>query len=145
MTKSKGVGRGGIRKGAGRIPKAAKVDWDAVGRAYFTSDKPIEDICRSFGIDYGDLLTHATSAHWVLNRPSTKPSDAQHPADLGGCASALALAMFSNDSVSTRARRFVAAMACLGEHKSDIAAALEISERQLLEEFKKEVAITLPR
>jgi hypothetical protein len=41
MTKSKGIGRGGVRKGSGRRPAISKVDWEALGRAYF-SGKSVE-------------------------------------------------------------------------------------------------------
>jgi hypothetical protein len=134
MTKSKGIGRGGVRKGSGRRPAAAKVDWEALGRAYFSGKDTIEDICASFGVGYGDLLSYATSRSWV--RPSPPP----HPSDLGELGSALALAMFSVDGVTNRARRFVAAMAILDAYPPDIAEALHISEEALKAEFKKELA-----
>jgi hypothetical protein len=47
MTKSKGVGRGGARKGAGRRLDVAKVDWDAIVRAYFAGRDTIEEICQT--------------------------------------------------------------------------------------------------
>ena len=87
MTKSKGVGRGGVRAGAGRPPKA--VDWDAVGRAYYTGTESLDHVCAAHGVNYGDLLAYGANNHWLQRRPTKA-----HPDDLGGLASALALAMW---------------------------------------------------
>jgi hypothetical protein len=110
------------------------LDWEALGRAYFSGKDTIEDICASFGVGYGDLLSYAVSNHWV--RPSSK----RHPEDPGDLGSALALEMYSIDGVTNRARRFVAAMVKLGAHESDIAAPLNISKEALQAEFSKELA-----
>jgi hypothetical protein len=134
MTKSKGVGRGGVRKGAGRLPDVAKTDWDAVGRAYYTGTEGLEAICNKFGIGYGDLLVHSASAHWMQRRPTRA-----HPDDLGSLANYLALAMYSADQTPDRARRFVAAMVALDENEIEIADALNVAFETLRREFKKEL------
>jgi hypothetical protein len=86
MTKSKGVGRGGVRPGSGRKSKAAKADWDAIARAYFRGSETIEDICEKFGVSYGDLLSYAAANHWVTPRPV-----GQHLEDLGDMAQRVGL------------------------------------------------------
>jgi hypothetical protein len=134
MTKSKGVGRGGVRPGAGRRPRVSTVDWDAVGRAYYTGTETIEAICNKFDVGYGDLLAHAAANHWMLRRPTRS-----HPDDLGGLASALAVAMWSVDHTPDRSRRFVAAMVALNEDVIDIAEALNIAVEVLQRDFKKEL------
>jgi hypothetical protein len=133
MTKSKGVGRGGVRRGAGRRPDVAKVDWDAVGRAYFSGTATVDDICASFGLGYGDLLAYAANRKWC--RPSPKP----HPDDIGELGSALAFAMFSVKTAN-RIRCFVAAMAKLETNVSEIADVLQVSTSALRAEFPKELA-----
>lgn len=135
MTKSKGVGRGGIRTGAGRRPRVSTVDWDAVGRAYYTGTESLDDICSSHGVTYGDLLAYGATNNWLQRRPTRA-----HPDDLGGLASALALAMWSIELKPDRASRFVAAMTILGEDEIDIAEALKISVDQLARDFRKELA-----
>jgi hypothetical protein len=132
MTKSKGVGRGGARKGSGRQPNAAKVDWEAVGRAYFSGTKTVDDICAQFGVKYGDLLAYAASRKWC------RPSPRRHPDDIGELGSALAFTMFSV-SPANRTRCFVAAMAKLGAETSEIADVLQASELDLRAEFAKEL------
>ena len=132
MTKSKGIGRGGIRKGSGRRPAAAKVDWEALGRAYFSGKDTVEDICASFGVGYGDLLSYAVNNHWV------HPSSKRHPEDPGDLGSALALEMYSVD-VNNRGPRFVAAMVMLGAREVDIAEPLNIPVEQLRAQFAKEL------
>src|SRR3954447_1577345 len=134
MTKSKGVGRGGVRQGAGRRPRVSTVDWDAVGRAYFTGNQTLDEICASFGVTYGDLLAFGAQNHRLQRRP-TRP----HPDDVGDLASALALEMFSVGKVADRARRFVAAMAALGARDTDIAEVLQIGLQALKAEFGKEL------
>jgi hypothetical protein len=133
MTKSKGIGRGGVRKGSGRRPDVAKVDWEALGRAYFSGKDTIEDICASFGVGYGDLLAYAAGHHWLL-----RPSPHRHPEDPGDLGSALALEMYSVD-VNSRGPRFVAAMVMLGAREVDIAAPLNIPVEQLRAQFAKEL------
>ena len=135
MTQSKGIGRGGARKGAGRKPSAAKVDWNEVGRAYFSGSKSVGEICESFGVDFGDLLAYGAANHWV--RPSTKP----HPDEIGDMGSALALQMFSIDGVNKRARCFVAAMVRLEARPQDIAEVLGVSEDSLRAEFPRELGL----
>ena len=135
MTKSKGVGRGGVRDGAGRRPRVSTVDWDAVGRAYYTGTESLDVICAKFGVEYGDLLAYAASNHWLQRRPTKS-----HPDDLGGLASALALAMWTVELKPDRANRFVAAMVALGEDRIEIAEALKISVDQLSRDFRKELA-----
>ena len=132
MTKSTGVGRGGSRPGAGRRPKA--VDWDAVARAYFTSEAMPETICEKFGISLGDLFVYSQSEGW-LHKPS-KP----HPMDCGRLGSALALNMFSIDGTAKRARCFVSAMLCLEASDREIADALEIRVETLRSEFSSEIS-----
>jgi hypothetical protein len=128
------VGPDEARNGSsGRRPNAAEADWEAVGRAYFTGTDTIEDICSSFGLTYGDLLAHAAGRHWI--RPSPKP----HPDDIGELASALALAMFSVDGVSNRARCFVAAMVKLEATVADIADVLRVSKSSLQADFAREL------
>jgi hypothetical protein len=134
MTKSKGVGRGGVRAGAGRRPKTSTVDWDAIGRAYYTGNESIEDICKKFDIGYGDLLAHAAGSHWMMRRPTRS-----HPDDLGSLASSLAAAMWSVDHKPDRSKRFVAAMVALDEHEIEIAEALNIPLETLQRDFKKEL------
>jgi hypothetical protein len=122
MTKSKGVGRGGVRSGAGRRPRVSTVDWDAVGRAYYTGKETLDVICGKFGIGYGDLLAHAASSHWMQRRPTRS-----HPDDLGDLAGALALEMFGNDDSGMKVRqRFVAAMVALNAREGDIAEILRM-------------------
>jgi hypothetical protein len=133
MTKSKGLGRGGTRPGAGRPPKP--VNWDAVGRAYYTGTANLDDVCAEHGVTYGDLLAYGANNNWLQRRPTKA-----HPDDLGGLASALALAMWSVELKPDRASRFVAAMTILGERDIDIAEALNISVEQLKREFRKELA-----
>jgi hypothetical protein len=144
-TKSNNQKRGGKRPGAGRprgsvgsdearIGSSRQIDWDAIGRTYFTGTCSVEDVCASFGVSYGDLLAYATDHGWIHRPP--KP----HPGDLGELASALALTMFSVDGVANRARRFVAAMVILGAPPSDIAEVLHISKPALQAEFSKELA-----
>lgn len=135
MTKSKGVGRGGVRKGAGRLPDVAKIDWDAVGRAYFTGTESLEEILSKFGVRYGDLLAYGANNHWMQRRP-TRP----HPDDLGSLASALAMAAYSVEHTPNRTRRFVAAMVALDEDDINIADALNLDVEVLRREFKKELA-----
>jgi hypothetical protein len=137
MTKSKGVGRGGVRKGAGRRPDVAKVDWDAVGRAYFTGTQTLNEICASFGVSHGDLLAYGANNHWLQHRPTKS-----HPDDVGDLASALAHEMFSVEGVANRAPRFVAAMVALGAREADIAEVLRIGVQSLRDEFAKQLAVT---
>jgi hypothetical protein len=133
VTISKGVGRGGVRPGAGRKPKA--INWEAIAQAYFTGQETPEDVCQKFNVTLGDLFIHAQSEGWI-HRPY-KP----HPADVGRLGSALAHAMISVDGAGTRSSRFVAAMAKLGSPLIDIAAALEISVGALRSEFRKELGL----
>jgi len=137
MTKSKGVGRGGVRKGAGRKPDAAKADWDAIARAYFAGSVPIEEICKTFGVSYGELLAYAAHNHWTQPRPAGR-----HLEDLGDMASALAWALLdeTHESTSHRTRRFVGAMVALEVRARDIADVLHVSEESLRAEFPKELA-----
>jgi hypothetical protein len=135
MTKSKGVGRGGARKGAGRRPDVAGVDWDAVARAYFTGSQTLDDICTEFGVSYGDLLAYGANNHWLQRRPTIS-----RPDDVGDLASALAGAMFSIDGAGNRARCFVAAMVKLEATVSDIADVLRVSQSSLRADFAKELA-----
>jgi hypothetical protein len=135
VTKSKGVGRGGIRSGAGRRPDVAKVDWDAIGRAYFTGTQTLDDICASFGVSYGDLLAYGASNHWLQHRPTKS-----HPDDVGDLASALANEMFSVVDVANRAPRFVAAMVALGARETDIAEVLRVGVPALRTEFAKQLS-----
>jgi hypothetical protein len=134
MTKSKGIGRGGVRQGAGRRPRVSTVDWDAVGRAFFTGNESLDEICASFGVTYGDLLAYGAQNHWLQRRPP-RP----HPDDVGDLASALALEMFSVEGVANRAPRFVAAMVALGARETDIAEVLKIGLPTLKAEFSKEL------
>jgi hypothetical protein len=137
MTKSKGVGRGGIRPNSGRKSKAAKADWDAIARAYFAGSDPIEEICGKFGVGYGDLLSFAASNHWVMPRPV-----GQHFEDLGDMASALAWALLdkTDETVTHRSRRFVGAMLKLEVSAKDIADVLRVSEESFRSEFAKQIA-----
>jgi hypothetical protein len=138
MTKSKGVGRGGVRPNAGRKSKAAKADWDAIARAYFASSETIEEICGKFGVGYGDLLSYAASNHWVMPRPV-----GQHFEDLGDMASALAWALLDerDETVTHRTRRFVGAMVKLEVSVKDIADVLRVSEKSLRGEFEKQLSV----
>jgi hypothetical protein len=137
MTKSKGVGRGGHRRGAGRKPRAAAVDWNAIARAYFAGRGTVDDICEKFGVSYGDLLTYAAANHWVTPRPFGR-----HLEDLGDMASALAWALLDerDETIAHRSRRFVGAMVALEVPARDIAAVLHVSEASLRSEFPKELA-----
>jgi hypothetical protein len=135
VTKSKGVGRGGSRQGAGRRPRVATIDWDAVARAYHTGSESLDDILASFDLSHGDLLAYAASHHWLQRRPRGQ----QHPDDLGDLASALAHEMFSVEGVANRAPRFVAAMVALGARDIDIAEALQIGLPALKVEFSREL------
>ena len=134
MTKSKGVGRGGFRQGAGRRPRVSTVDWDAVARAYFVGNQTLDEICASFGVTYGDLLAYGAQHHWLQRRPTRL-----HPDDVGDLASALAMEMFSVEGVANRAPRFVAAMVALGARETDIAEVLKIGLPTLKAEFSKEL------
>jgi hypothetical protein len=135
VTKSKGTGRGGFRPGAGRKPRIDSINWDKVGKAYYTgTNQTLDEILAAFGATYGDLLVHATRSHWLSRRP-TKP----HPDDLGSLASALAMEMYSVQGVVNRAPRFVAAMVALGARDIDIAEALEIGLTALKVEFSREL------
>jgi hypothetical protein len=134
MTKSKGVGKGGARPGAGRRPRVATIDWDAVGRAYFAGHQSLDEICNSFGVTYGDLLAYGAQNYWLQRRPR-RP----HPDELGDLSSALALQMFSVERVADRAPRFVAAMVALGARDIDIAEILQVGLSQLKSEFGKEL------
>jgi hypothetical protein len=128
-------GRGGLRKGAGRKPKVAKTDWNAVGQAYFSGREHPHEVCVRFGVTFGDLLAYAAARGWVWPAPDG------HPDDMGELGSALAVAMFGvAGGVRQRARSFVAAMAKLNAHVPDIAAALHVSESDLRAEFPKELA-----
>jgi hypothetical protein len=137
MTKSKGLGRGGVRPGAGRRPRVSTVDWDAVGRAYYTGTETIEAICNKFGIGYGDLLAHGTSSHWMLRRPTRS-----HPDDLGDLAGALAQEIYALDNGTANRRRFVAAMVALNARECDIAEVLGVDVPELKEQFAKQLAGT---
>ena len=137
MTKSKGVGRGGVRPGAGRRPRVSIVDWDAVGRAYYTGSETIEAICNKFGIGYGDLLAHGASSHWMLRRPTRS-----HPDDLGDLAGALAKEIYALDNGTANRRRFVAAMVALNARECDIAEVLGVDVPELKEQFAKQLAVT---
>ena len=137
MTKSKGVGRGGVRPGAGRRPRVSTVDWDAVGCAYYTGTETIEAICNKFGIGYGDLLAHGASSHWMLRRPTRS-----HPDDLGDLAGALAKEIYALDNGTANRRRFVAAMVALNARECDIAEVLGVDVPELKEQFAKQLAVT---
>ena len=134
MTKSKGVGRGGVRSGAGRASKAAKVDWDAVGRAYFNGKEALDDTLDRLGLSHGMLLAYATAHHWI------KPRAQQHPDAVDEMASELAVRMWEIDGVTKRAKCFVAAMTVLGVTPEHIAPSLGISEKSLRSEFAKELS-----
>jgi hypothetical protein len=138
MTKSKGLGRGGARKGAGRLPNAAKVDWDAIARVYFAGTDTADKICQTFGVSYGDLLAYAAANHWVPPRAGGR----RNPEDLGDMASALAWALIDerDESIANRTRRFVGAMVKLEVRVSEIADVLHVSEDSLRAEFPKELA-----
>jgi hypothetical protein len=139
MTKSKGMGRGGVRTGAGRKSKAAKADWDAIARVYFAgTDDSIEKICRTFGVSYGDLLAYAAANQWVPPRATGR----RNPDDLGDMASALAWALIDEREESTahRTRRFVGAMVKLEATAEHIADVLHVSENALRAEFPKDLA-----
>jgi hypothetical protein len=137
VTKSKGVGRGGVRPGSGRKSKAAKADWNAIARAYFGGSDTIEDICEKFGVSHGDLLSYAAANHWVTPRPAGR-----HLEDLGDMASALAWALLDerDETVANRTRRFVGAMVKLEVRVGDIADVLHVSAKSLRDEFPKELA-----
>lgn len=137
MTKSKGVGRGGVRPGAGRRPKVADVDWDAVGRAYYTGTEAVQDIVEKFGVSYGDLLAHAAGSRWLLRKPTLS-----HPDDLGDLAAALAHEMWSTDVNDAQRRRFVAAMVALNAREDDIADVLQMNLDALKRDFAKQLAVT---
>lgn len=134
MTKSKGVGRGGPRDGAGRRPKVATVDWDDLARAYYTGNESLDDILAKFGVKYADLLAYVANNNWLQRRPTKR-----HPDDLGSLASALAMEIFYSP-IEERPRRFVAAMVALGARLEDIGEALQIQTPELKERFKKELA-----
>jgi hypothetical protein len=139
MTKSKGVGRGGVRTGAGRKSRAAQADWDAIARVYFAgTDNSIEKICQTFGVSYGDLLAYAAANNWVPPQAGGR----RNPEDLGDMASALAWALIDerDESIAHRTRRFVGAMVKLEVSAEDIAHVLHISEKALRAEFPKELA-----
>jgi hypothetical protein len=133
MTKSKGVGRGGVRKGAGRKSAEAKVDWDAVARAYFTGTETHDDLLERFGVSPGALLAYAATRQWIW-RPERR-----HVDDVGEMASELAVRMWEIDGVTNRAKRFVAAMTALGVEPEHIAPSLGISERSLKADFAREL------
>ena len=137
MTKSKGVGRGGVRPGAGRRPRVSTVDWDAVGCAYYTGTETIEAICDKFGIGYGDLLAHGASSHWMLRRPTRS-----HPDDLGDLAGALAKEIYALDNGTANRQRFVAAMVALNARECDIAEVLGVDVPELKEQFAKQLVVT---
>jgi len=137
MTKSKGLGRGGVRPGAGRRPRVSTVDWDAVGRAYYVGTETIEAICNKFDIGYGDLLAHGASSHWMLRRPTRS-----HPDDLGDLAGALAKEIYALDNGTANRRRFVAAMVALNARECDIAEVLGVDVPELKEQFAKQLAVT---
>ena len=138
MTKSKGVGRGGVRTGAGRKPRAAKADWDAIARVYFAGTDTVDKICQTFGVSFGDLLAYAAANHWVPPRAGGR----RNPEDLGDMASALAWALIDerDESIAHRTRRFVGAMVKLEVSAEDIADVLHVSEKALRAEFPKELA-----
>jgi hypothetical protein len=135
MTKSKGVGRGGVRPGAGRRPKA--VDWDAVGRAYYTGAETIGDILEKFEVSHGDLLAHAAASNWLLRKPTRS-----HPDDLGDMAAALALEIWDCDVTDVQRRRFVAAMVALNASEEDIADVLQLNMDVFKKNFAKQLAGT---
>lgn len=137
MTKSKGVGRGGARRGAGRKSNAAKADWDEIARAYFAGRGTVDDICLKFGVGMGDLLAYAAKNQWVTPRPIGR-----HQEDLGDMASALAWALLDEreELIAHRTKRFVRAMVQLEVPVNDIADVLHVSERALRAEFPKELA-----
>jgi hypothetical protein len=117
--------------------RVSTVDWDAVGRAYYTGTETIEAICAKFGIGYGDLLAHGTSSHWMLRRPTRS-----HPDDLGDLAGVLALEMYSRDASDVQRRRFVAAMVALDARECDIAEVLQMDMPELKKNFAKQLAGT---
>ncbi|WP_371423289.1 hypothetical protein [Tardiphaga sp.] len=135
MTKSKGMGRGGVRKGAGRKPAAAKVDWDAVARDYFTGTEDMEELLERHGLSYGALMAYATANQWI-RRPRKRLDD-----DIGDMASELAVVFWAIDGALNRARRFVAAMTALGVSAENIAPHLGISERSLKQDFARELQV----
>lgn len=134
MTKSKGVGRGGLRKGAGRKATASKVDWDAVARGYFAGNEPLDDMLDRHGVSHGMLLAYATANQWV--RPRRRHAD-----DICELASELAVRMWEIDGVTNRAKRFVAAMTVLGVEPEHIAPSLGISEGSLRADFARELSV----
>jgi hypothetical protein len=137
MTKSKGVGRGGVRRGAGRKPESARPDWDAIAKAYFSGRGTVDEICEVFGVRLGDILAYATANQWVTPRPAGRVAE-----DLGDMASALAWALLDerDESIAHRTRRFVRGMVGLEVRATDIADVLHVSERSLRAEFPKELA-----
>ncbi len=98
---------------------------------------PIEEICETFGVSYGELLAYAAHNHWVKPRPAGR-----HLEDLGDMASALAWALLDrrDEAVANRTRRFVGAMVKLEVGVSEIAEVLHVSEKSLRDEFPKELA-----
>lgn len=135
MTQSKGKGRGGARKGAGRKRKSATTDWNEIGRAYFVGREHAHVICAKFNVSHADLLAYAAARGWIW------PSPDGHPDDFGELGSALAVAMFDvNGGVQERARCFVRAMVALGAGVRDIADALHVTGDALRTEFAKELA-----
>jgi hypothetical protein len=116
----------------------AKVDWDAVARAYFAGATiTVDEICEKFGVTHGDLLAYASKNNWVTPRPV-----GQHLEDLGDMASALAWALLdeTSETVANRTRRFVKAMVSLEVRVSHIAEVLRVSAVSLRAEFPKELA-----
>jgi hypothetical protein len=139
MTKSKGMGRGGVRTGAGRKPRSAKADWDAIARVYFAGTDTIEKICQTFSVSYGDLLAYAAANHWVPPRAGGR----RNPEDLGDMASALAWALIDerDESITHRTRRFVGAMVKLEASAEDIADVLHVSEKRYEPSFRKNLPV----
>ncbi|MEH2468970.1 hypothetical protein V1281_001774 [Nitrobacteraceae bacterium AZCC 2161] len=135
MTKSKGLGRGGVRKGAGRPPKVLKVDWDAIARDYFTGLQSIDAVLAKHDLKHGDLLAYAATKHWMA-----RPRVRGHEHDLGDLASALALEFFGEQDAAKRSRRFVAAMVALDAAPASIAEILQTSESELRRDYAKEIA-----
>ncbi|MGR4929290.1 hypothetical protein ACIPUD_21195 [Bradyrhizobium sp. CAR08] len=113
---------------------AVPIDWSSIGEAYYHSSKSVRAIAVENGLSETAIRKHAKQNGW------RRPSAVAHPLErrVSVLAEAIEAQLVSIDSVIERSRRFVAAMIQLGAEPREIAAALSVTERALLVEFRGE-------
>ncbi|UQD96142.1 hypothetical protein [Bradyrhizobium japonicum] len=110
------------------------VEWVKIAEAFYHSTKSVRAIAAEHGISETAIRKHAKQNGW--RRPSAVARPMERRVSV--LADAIEAQLVSIDSVIERSRRFVAAMIQLGAEPREIAAALSVSERALMVEFRGE-------